>query len=286
MDTRIIVAPYNLGRLRTGPGNGPERLLEAGAADALTRAGHAVTGVDELLIRDVGHETGNIFAVNRLIAEEVRATRASGATPVVLAGNCNSAIGVMAGLAGDGASGLVWFDAHGDANTPETTRTGYFDGLPLGVVVGWCWQGLAATVPGHVDVEPTRVVHVGGRSFDGDERTMMVEAGMSVIAPDELGDDAGRSRLLESLDALAERTSGVHLHIDLDVIDESDGIASQYAEPDGPSIADLEHAVAAVGDRCRVESVTMCSFDPAFDEDGRAAGVGVRLVEAMGRALS
>jgi arginase len=286
MDTRIIVAPYNLGRLRTGPGNGPERLLKEGAADALTRAGHAVTAVDELLIEEVGHETGNIFAVNRLIADEVRATRAIGVTPVVLAGNCNSAIGVMAGLAGDGASGLVWFDAHGDANTPETTRTGYFDGLPLGVVVGWCWQGLAATVPGHQEIEPSRVVHVGGRSFDGDERTAMVEAGMSLIAPDELGDHAGRARLLQSLDDLGQRTSQVHLHIDLDVIDGSDGIASRYAEPDGPSVEDLELAVVSVGDRCSVGSITLCSYDPAFDHDGRAAAVGVRLIEAMGRALS
>ncbi len=260
-------------------------LVGAGAQAALERAGLKVTGVEQVDVEVDSHETGNIFATNRGISAAVRDAKSEGLSPVVLAGNCNSAIGVTAGMSGEGGTGLIWFDAHGDSNTPETTDTGFFDGFPIGVVVGWCWRGLAATVPGHVPMSPSAVMHVGGRSFDGDERSIMEAAGISVIAPEDLGDAEGLDRFRQGLDAISSQVAAVDLHVDLDVIDSSDGTASRYAEAGGPTLDQLEAAIDEIGRRCSVQAATLCSFDPSFDEDGRATAAGIRILEALGRAL-
>lgn len=286
MEACVILAPYDLGRPDVGAGAGPAHLVREGALAALERAGLSVAGVEPVDVEVTSHETGNIFATNRAIADAVRTAKAERTVPVVLAGNCNSAIGVTAGLSETDGTGLVWFDAHGDANTPETTVTGYFDGFPIGVVVGWCWQGLAATVPGHVPVDPSAVMHVGGRSFDGDERTTMQAAGMSVISPDDLAEPAGWEHFRRGLDAIGDRVTTVDLHVDLDVIDSSEGTASRYAEPGGPTLDQLSAAIDEVGARCDVRAITLCSFDPAFDTDGRATAAAIRLLEALGRCLA
>ncbi|HVG25426.1 MAG TPA: arginase family protein, partial [Thermoanaerobaculia bacterium] len=108
--------------------------------------------------------------------------------PVIFSGHCGAAIGAMAGL---GADALLWFDAHGDYNTPDTTDTGYLDGMCLAVVTGRCWHSLARTIPGFAPLDPTRVVHVGARDFSPGEREALVADGVR-MTPDFDGIDAER----------------------------------------------------------------------------------------------
>src|SRR5439155_21217551 len=89
----------------------------------------------------------------RRIAVAVRAVRAAGQFPVVLSGNCNSAVGTLSGLT-PARRAVFWFDAHGDCNTPDTTATGFLDGMGLATVLGLCWYQLAASVPGYHPVSP------------------------------------------------------------------------------------------------------------------------------------
>jgi arginase len=203
----------------------------------------------------------------------------------VLAGDCNNAIGVVSGLSGDGGTGLVWLDAHGDANTPATTESGFFDGMPLAVVLGSCWSTLAGSVPGFVPLPGQAVVHLGGRAFDLTERAAMTACGVSLIDADAMRSGNGRGLTDAALNRLARETSKIHVHLDLDVIDRADGIVSEHAVGGGPSIEDLEAALRTLGDVGHVASMTICSYDPAFDADGRAAAVGVRLLRVMAPAL-
>jgi arginase len=93
---------------------------------------------------DAPAEIRTAFELNRVVAERVRDAREAHALPVVLAGNCMTAVGTLAGLGGTPA--VLWFDAHGDFNTPETTASGFLDGMALAMLTGRCWANLTRTV--------------------------------------------------------------------------------------------------------------------------------------------
>src|SRR5262249_37330228 len=127
------------------------------------------------------------FDVCRALAEHVKAARDSQAFPLVLTGNCGSALGTVAGL-GIENLGIVWFDAHGEFNTPDTTRSGFLDGMGLTTMTGRCWRALALTVPGFIPVSDDRVILVGVRDLDLDERGLLEESGVQQISAAQVRD--------------------------------------------------------------------------------------------------
>ena len=121
-------------------GAGPEALLEAGLEGRLTDNGYEVEIVFIELPRDFfPAEIQSAFELNARVAVAVSGAIAKGAFPLVLSGNCNTAIGTVTGL-NDARTGIIWFDAHGDLNTPDTSPSGFFDGTALATLIGRCWN--------------------------------------------------------------------------------------------------------------------------------------------------
>src|SRR5262245_29752454 len=136
MDVQCILVPYDSGLRETRMGRGPEKLLEG--LGSLPELG--VVEVERIEIAaKFPAETSGTFALAGLLAERVRQAVTLGRFPLVLSGNCFSAVGVLAGLSPDRTS-VVWFDCHGDFNTPETTQSGFLDGMGLATALGCCWQ--------------------------------------------------------------------------------------------------------------------------------------------------
>lgn len=287
MDVSILVVPYRLGHKSDGTGAGPQRLVNAGAAAAVSSTGHPIRRTQVVRSdHDTGHEVGNVLVTLRALADEVRSARKEGTFPMVLAGDCNSTIGVIAGLGNEGIRrGIVWFDAHGDVNTPDITESGYFDGMPLALIMGWCWPVLAGSLPGFAPIHEELVLHVGGRAFDDRELSAISKSRVNVVNAATLSAPDGQRKMTEALQRLAAVTDGIHVHVDLDVINKSDGVASKYADALGPPLQDLETAIRTIGKLCRIQSATFCSYDPNFDHDARAAGAGVRLINALAAVL-
>ena len=210
---------------------------------------------------------------------------APGAFPLLLAGNCNSAVGVAAGLAsgGDGAGpvGVVWLDAHGDFNTPETTTGGFLDGMALAMLTGRCWRALAATVPGFRPVPETHALLVGGRDLDPQERVALDGSGLLWV-PDARIREHGPVRALgPALDALAGRVERVHRHIDLDIHDPGFAPANSYAAPGGLGPATVLEVVRLVAGRLPLAAGTLAAYDPGCDVEDRMLRVGLDLVELI-----
>jgi len=137
MDVALIQVPYVMGDERQG--KGPQRLMQAGAAALFAVKGVSVTEkrVDRgRPFRDSGNAS---LAVNKRLAPIVRQSVDAGRLPIVLAGGCDASAGVIAGF-DHTQCGVVWFDAHGDFNTPETTTTGYLPGMCLAVITGHCYR--------------------------------------------------------------------------------------------------------------------------------------------------
>src|SRR6266699_5630562 len=149
MDIQLLLVPYDSGQRGWRCGAGPEHLVRAGLPAHLQRQGHIVTAI-HIIEDDPAYPPAEIrtaFELARRLASTVRSVRTAGHFPLVLSGNCNTAVGTLSGLT-PARRATFWFDAHGDCNTPETTTSGFLDGMGLAMTMGLCWHHLGATVPG------------------------------------------------------------------------------------------------------------------------------------------
>jgi arginase len=272
-DVELVVVPWDSARRGERMGAGPGRLLDAGLPALLERRGRRVSRRDidppEAAWRA---EIATAFALAREVEAAVRGARAAGHVPLVLSGNCGVSLGVVAAL-GAGTR-VLWFDAHGDFNTPETTVGGFLDGMALATLTGHCWRSAAATVPGFLPVPESHVVLLGARDLDP------LEAGA-------LGSSAVRRVAAGALDASLGAALGAtlaagpwYLHLDLDVLDPSEGRVNRYAAPGGARLADLVAALRSLRGVAPPAAMTLSAYDPSFDDDGRVADAALALVDA------
>ena len=256
----LIQVPYHLGRegVVLGAGPGPLAKEIGGESVVVERA------------EPFDNEVASSFDVIRALAHTVQAKLAAGRFPLVLAGNCNSSLGTVAGLGRE--VGVVWFDAHADFNTPDTTPTGFFDGFGLAMLTGSGWQTLRETVNGHRPVPEELALLVGARDVDPREEERLAASAIGRA-------DAGS--LADALDDLAGRVDAVYVHIDLDVLDPSEGQANSLAVPGGFSAAELESALEAVQARFDVPAAALTAYEPPCDPEGRVPRVAAGLAQLL-----
>ena len=273
MDIQILAVPYDSGNRGARMGAGPEALLDAGLDNALRDSGHTVrTKIAEITKGSWHAEIQTSFELMRMLAIEVRATRESNRLPIVLAGNCNTAVGTLAGLGTD-STGVVWFDAHGDFNTPETTSSGFLDGTAVAIVTGRCWTQLARTIPDFTPIADERVCLIGTRDVDPLERELLEASMVDVVDPTNL-----RPKLGFTLDKIRKWVEEMYVHLDLDVLDAAVALANSYALSGGLTLDDAEYSLAEIRARFRIAGITLSAYDPAGDADGRAAQAAIRLI--------
>ncbi len=264
-------------------GAGPEHLLRAGLDRRLRDAGYRTqVHIVEPPADAWRAEIGTAFALACAVASVAGTAVRAGAFPLVLSGNCGpAALGCIGGLGSTPA--VLWFDAHGDFNTPETAVGGFLDGMSLATLTGRCWTQLAAGIPGFAPVPESAVALLGARDLDPLEAEAL---GASQIRRVTVGDMRGG--LPAALTALSAGRTTAYLHLDLDVLDPSEGRVNPYAAPDGLRRADLEWAIATIGRTVPVRAASLTALDPGSDTDGRACenalALAVTLVDAAGRA--
>jgi arginase len=256
-------------------GRGPSRLFETGIVEALERSGGNVRVTEALLADDTfTSEISSAFALQSIVADRVAKSKRDGALPIVLSGNCNTAVGTVAGLTS--ASGSVpsvcWLDAHADMNTPETTTSGFLDGMAVAMLAGRCWTSMTSTIPGFAPVDESRIVMMGVRDVDTRERRNLQGSDVRVI-PAEFTD--------ADLDFLAPSDRSLYLHVDLDVFDVSEGVANSYAIAGGMTRDSFMRLAKAVRSNARLGAVALTAYDPAFDMDNRIARLAIDIAVAL-----
>ena len=279
MQIELIAVPYDSAHRGRRMGAGPEHLLRAGLPDSLAGAGYQVhVRVLEAPVDAWQAEIRTAFDLARGVAEAVSNARSIGAFPLVLSGNCGpAALGCVAGLGP--ASGILWFDSHGDFNTPDTTLGGFLDGMALATMTGRCWTQLSAAIPGFRPIPDSSVALLGMRDLDPLEATALEESNILQVRPAEL-----RAQLPSVLSSVVRATTATYLHLDLDVLDPGEGRANAFAAPEGLSRADLAWAIGAIAAERPLGAAALTSFDPDSDQTGRALSaaleLGLRLAEA------
>jgi arginase len=273
----LIAWPYHAGLRDVSMGLGGSVL----AADQELRAGlvaadlsvtvETIPPVDETL-----PEIARAVELDRRLARRVAAACTRGAVPLVLAGNCISCLGTVAGA---GADGVVWFDAHADFDTTDDNLSGFTDVFGLAILTGTGWRALRETIPGFAPVPEERVVLAAVRDLEPYQRERL-EASAVRTVPGAF--EAGA--LAAALDALG--VARVYLHVDLDALDSRVGRANEYAAPGGPSLEALLDGIGAVFDRCEVTSAALTAYDPRVDGDGAIADAARRIAALIARRVA
>ena len=261
MEIRLLLVPYDSGQRNVRMGAGPEHLCAAGLEKHLAAQGHQVDSeVIEPASRDWRAEVQTSFELMRAVAKHVHAARTARRFPVVLSRNCLAAVGVIAGL-GSG-TGVIWIDAHGDFNTPQTTTSGFLDGMTLATATGQCWGELAHSVEGFEPVPENAVVLLGARDLDPGEVSALARS--QIIRLSVEAAKTGLAPVLESISSTMER---FYVHLDLDALDPSVGRANGYSARGGFLSDDLQTLLSTIAEHLPVEALTIASYDPSYDGD-------------------
>lgn len=283
MQVCLIQVPYMLGDERHGASQGPESFLHGGAERVLAAAGVSgpLTRIERgAPFRDSASAS---LAVNRQLAAVVRRAVEDGQLPLVLAGSCEVSMGILAGF-DHPRCGVVWFDAHGDFNTPESTVTGFFGGMPLAVITGHCYRSLWAQIGDSTPVAEAATLLLGVRDLDPAERERLERSAVRMVPW-----LAGRPQtdVEAALDELAARVPEVYLHIDVDALDpEAVPGMADYRVPGGLTLEDMESAIRAIAARFRIRAATVATYNPELDPDGAGLRAALRIIEVLAACAS
>jgi arginase len=280
----IIGAALDLGAGRRGVDMGPSAIRYAGLSERLAGAGIEVEDRGNVQAelaetRALGTESARfldeILRTCTLIALEVESARNDGLRPLVLGGDHSVAMGSLSGLAAEGRGGVLWLDAHGDLNTPETTPSGNVHGMPLAAALGLCESFLrdGLRLPA---VDPERVALVGVRSLDPGEQALVRELGVAVYTISDLDRRGVEPVISEALEHVAGG-SFVHVSVDLDVVDPE--VAPGVGDPvrGGLSYREVHLALELVAEAEVLDGLDLVEVNPIHDHENTTAGLAVEV---------
>ena len=292
----IVGAPLDLGQGRRGVDMGPSAIRYAGLEERLASFGCTVVdrgnlatpepealAVDDERARFLPEILDACAGLAELVGDIVR----EGSLPLVLGGDHSIALGTLAGLraAAGEPGGVIWIDAHGDLNTPETSPTGNVHGMPLAAAVGLAGDGFShegLTLPA---VDPRRVVLLGVRSLDPAERALIRETGIRAITMTEIDRIGIERAVLEAID----RASGpgfVHVSLDLDALDPE--VAPGVGTPvkGGLTYREAHLACEDLAESRLVGSLELVEANPILDRENGSASIAVELAaSALGQSI-
>jgi arginase len=261
-DVRLIQVPWYLGREHPDLSRGPGTIADAIGGDTVV-----VPGPEQ---RPVPNEVADSFDVIRSVRSAVSEAVEDGRFPLVLAVNCFTSLGTVAGV--DRDVGVIWFDAHGDFHTPDSTVTGFLDGMGLAMLLGDGWGELRSTIERLRPVPSENTLLVSARDLDPTEAVRVAASSLRRADADTLE---------PALDELATRVDAVYVHIDLDVLDPSVAHANVLSVEGGPSTEQLEQALAAVTSRFEIAAAALTAYDPSQDHENRVPGIAARLARRL-----
>ena len=283
----VIGAALDLGQGRRGVDMGPSAIRYAGLEERLARLGYRVedsgnvaTAVAEAtaLEDERARYLPQIRKTCELIAARVGEALQRDAVPLVLGGDHSVALGTLGGLAAArGTGGVLWIDAHGDLNTPESSPTGNVHGMPLAAALGLAGDGFASDAWPIPAVDPSRVAILGARSLDEAEKTYLRDSDVMVLTMTEI-DRIGIERAVEHALARISGPGFVHVSLDMDALDPvlAPGVGTPVRG--GLTYREAHLALELVAEAGVAGSFEVVEVNPVLDHENQTASLAVELV--------
>jgi arginase len=288
----LIGVPLDLGAGRRGVDMGPSALRVADVDAKIAALGYDVVDSGDLPVK-IQETQGpgdprlkylkEILEVCGLLRDRVAEALAAGTLPVVLGGDHSVAMGTIAGLSRhfNGRReklGLIWFDAHADANTAETSPSGNIHGMPLAAVLGHGADPLVHLAGFLPMVEASRAALVGIRDVDPAERATVKSSGIGTFTMRDIDERGMRSVMEEAIKRATTGTAGVHVSFDLDGIDPDFAPGVGTPSPGGLSYREAHLAMEMLADTGKVVSAELVEVNPILDQRNGTAALAVELL--------
>ncbi len=291
----IIGVPIDLGAGRRGVDMGPSALRVADIEQRLRELNCEIEDCGDLSVmipetQQVGAPNlrfkGPILATCRELMHSVRSTLDSGRFPLVLGGDHSIAIGSIAGVSSHFAGkrqriGVIWFDAHGDFNTPETTPSGNIHGMSLATSLGLGDTDLVNLGGFAPKLTASNTVIIGARDLDEAEKVNIQEAGITVFTMRDLDERGLRDVFEQAIKIASNGTAGVHLSFDLDVVDPKFAPGTGTPVRGGVTYREAHLAMEMLSDHAHVVSMDLVEVNPVLDTENQTALLAVELTQSL-----
>ena len=290
----------DLGSGRRGVDMGPSAIRIAGLADRLTELGHKVVdegdvgikNMEALKVGDVrARYLAEIARASRLVCNKVERIVGKGHFPLVLGGDHSISVGTVSAVAmaarREGKKiGLLWVDAHGDINTPETSPSGNIHGMPVAALLGEGPAELTSIGGEGPKVDPRNVAMVAIRSLDEGEKIRLKQYGVGVHTMSEVDRNGIEKVMKAALARVTDGTDGVHVSFDLDAVDPT--VAPGVGTPvkGGLDYREAHFLMEMLSDSGVMTSLEMVEVNPILDDRNTSASFAVELVQsAFGKRI-
>ena len=294
----IVGVPMDLGGFRRGVDMGPSAIRYAGLRRTLAGLGYRVSDRGNIRVQDRDeteeiehghgashtHHSDEIIRAAGELATVVADIVRSGSIPVVLGGDHSIGMGTIAGLARAGHRvGVIWVDAHGDINTPDTTPSGNVHGMPFAVALGIAEDPFPETLRGTTDGKCGVLLAI--RDVDAGERDNIKRAGITTITMSDI-DRTGMAKAMEKAIGVASKGDGIHLSLDMDAIDPDEAPGVGTPVRGGLTYREVQLAMEMLHASGKLRSIEVCEVNPILDRENRTATLAVELIaSALGQTI-
>lgn len=289
---RIIGVPMDLGASRRGVDMGPSALRVAGLQTRLKQLGRQVEDIGNISVKQPEEQhfgernakyLDEIAETCRGLADIVKKTLDDDEVPLVLGGDHSIAAGTVAGVAMHFKKksknvGMIWLDAHGDMNTPESSPSGNVHGMPLAAIMGHGAKELTELAGTKPMVEPRNVTLVGIRDLDAKERRLIKETGVHVFTMRDIDERGMREVMAEAMRFATDDTDGVAVSLDMDFLDPIDAPGVGTPVRGGVTYREAHLAMEMIADSKAAVSFELVEINPVIDLHNKTALLGVELL--------
>jgi arginase len=296
----ILGVPLGYGASMAGVDIGPAALRVARITQRIARLGYSVHDLGDLRLErpqslpEVDEKLKYVREISNAceqLATEVEGILQAGQLPLILGGDHSIAIGSFAGVAAhfkkqDQTVGLIWFDAHADMNTPDSTPSGNIHGMPLAALLGYGTPELTNVAGFAPKLDPKLCAHVGARDIDPGERELIKKLGMRFFTMREI-DERGMKDVMDEAIKIASRgTAGYGVTFDVDVLDPGDAPGSGTLVRGGLTYREAHLAMEKIAEAGGMRSLEVVEINTALDVNNKTAELGVELIlSALGKTI-
>lgn len=285
---QLIGVPLDLGAENLGVDIGPDAFRYQKIINKLTRAGLDVHDAGNVIVREREtltrgdprlHYLDEIVRVNEELATKTKSALQNGAHVIVLGGDHSVNLGAVSGasVAVNGQIGLIYFDAHGDMNTDETTLSGNIHGMHLASLMGFGAPALRNIHGESTKLPKENLLHVGGSDWDQAELDLIERENLRAFTLFDVL-TKGLGELIRLIDDLASRVPNIWISLDLDSIDKIYAPGAGMPNAKGLSYREIATLAEYIGKHCNVIGVDVVEYNPLQDEQNKTAELGIELI--------